>query len=507
MSARRGDKWWVVAAMSLPLFILTVDINGAFIALPEIGLDLEASTTSLQWVMNAYLLAFAALLLPIGRVADLIGRRRMLLAGIVVFGAASLLNGLAPSEAVLIAGRALQGMGAAMFFATSLSIVSNVFPPDERARGIGVWTAVGASGAAAGPILGGVLTEFLSWRWFFLVNVPIAVAAVILTLAVVEESRDTEAEPGIDVAGFITSALGMVALIFGIQEGPDLGWDDPLVIASLIAGPLLLVAFVIIETRVANPLFELELFRGRNFLASNIAGAAQNAAFFTISFFVTLYLQNVEGLGAFETGIVFLAIMIPFISISFFTGKVYERLGGRWGMVVGLAFCGASALALIPLDLDTTLLLVIVSFLLFGVGAALAYNISTTAGMASIPEEKAGGASGILSSTRFVGPALALAATGAVFQAIEDRRLREEVADQVPSLSDAQVDEVQGLLSGSPEAVAELSELGTEEVARLEDIVREVFVPAMSVTMAVIAGIVALGIAGALLYRDRPEQS
>lgn len=498
---KRSDKWWVVAAMSLPLFILTVDVNGAFVALPEIGLDLNASTSSLQWVMNAYLLAFAAVLLPIGRVADVVGRRRVLLAGVILFGTASLVNGLAPNEVVLIAGRAVQAVGAAMFFATSLSIVTGVFPQEERARGIGIWTAIGASGAAAGPIIGGVLTELLSWRWFFFVNIPIVVGAVFLTLAVVPESRDETAERHVDLLGFFTSALGIVALVFGIQEGPESGWDSPLVIGSLAAAAALLVGFVVVEMKVRDPLFELDLFKGRDFVSANVVAASQNATFFGVSFFLTLYLQNVEGLSALETGIVFVAITVPFVVTSTFVAHLYTVLGDRWGMALGMLLGALSALLLATLDIDTTLLIVLVGFAILGVGMSLAYNIGTTAGMSAIPDEKSGAASGILSSARFVGPAIGLAAAGAIFQAVENSRLATELNEQVPSLSDEQVDDVQGLLSGSPEAVQQLDDLSPADADRIEAVVQDVFIPAQTATMIFVAAVAAAGVAAALFYR------
>ena len=502
MAPRRSGKWWIVAAMSVPLFILTVDINGVIVALPDIGLDLDASTTSLQWVMNAYLLAFASLLLPIGRVADVVGRRRVLIVGTTVFGLASLSNGLAPNELVLIIGRAVQGAGAAMFFATSLSIVSNAFSAEERGRGIGIWTAVGASGAAAGPLIGGVLTELLSWRWFFFVNVPIAVAAVVLILLVVEESRDESAGGRIDVPGFLASTAGVVALVLGIQESDNQGWGSPLVLGLLAAAVVLLVAFVVVERHVKNPLFDLDLFRNRNFVSSNIVGALQNYTFFGISFFLTLYLQNVLGLTAGETGLMFLAVTGPFVAASPFMGKAYNTLGGRWGMFIGIALCAVSAAMLTALEVDSDLLIVVAAFVVLGIGSAFGYNISTTAGMSSIEEDKAGAASGILSSTRFVGSALGLAITGAVFKVVEEDRLDQELTDQVPALTAAQREEVEGLLSGSPQAAAELSELGADAAARVEDVVQAVFIPSLSAAMAALAITVGIGSLAAFLYRE-----
>jgi MFS family permease len=263
MIAPANRKWWIVAAMSLPIFILTVDFFGITIALPSIGHDLKTSTTGLEWTVNSFMLAFAAPLMAVGRLGDIIGRRKVLLIGTVIFGVGSALCGIAENDWWLIASRAVQGLGCSMFFANSLSIVSNAFPADERGVGIGVWSSIGTIGSAVGPLVGGILTQYLSWHWFFFVNIPIVVAAIVLTMTAVPESRD-ETAGRVDLPGFISVTLGFVLLVMGVELVDSLGAGSPIVIGSLVGGVAVLVVFYFIETRVKDPLVEFGLFKGRS---------------------------------------------------------------------------------------------------------------------------------------------------------------------------------------------------------------------------------------------------
>src|SRR5919205_4487765 len=220
----RNRKWWVVVAMALATILITLDFGGVMILLPTIGRELDTSTTGLQWTANAYLLAFAVVMVAAGRLADIFGRRLLLLIGIAIFIVASSLCGLAQADWWIIAARAVQGLGAGVFLTASLSIVSNAFPPEERSRGIGIWAGIIGVGIAVGPLIGGFLTEVASWRWFFFVNIPIALLAVLLTLMVVPESRDETARRHVDLIGLVTVTGGLTALVLAIQESETLGW-------------------------------------------------------------------------------------------------------------------------------------------------------------------------------------------------------------------------------------------------------------------------------------------
>ena len=220
--AERNRRWWVVIAMALTTLLMTIDFNGLTVALTTMGRDLDTSTTGLQWTINAYLLALAAPSVAAGRLADIFGRRKVLLIGTVVFIAGSAASGLAQADWWLIAARVVQGFGAAAFFADSLTIVSNAFPPEERSKGIGVWAGIGTVGLAIGPLIGGFLTQTLSWRWFFFVNIPVAVLAIVLTLVTVRESKDESASAHVDLLGLLTITLGLGALVLAIQQGDTL---------------------------------------------------------------------------------------------------------------------------------------------------------------------------------------------------------------------------------------------------------------------------------------------
>src|SRR3712207_5948204 len=243
-------KWWVVVAMALTTLLITIDFNGITVALPTIGRDLDTSTTGLQWAVNAYLLALSAPAVAAGRLADIFGRRKVLLIGTAVFVVGSAASGLARADWWLIAARVVQGVGASAFFAASLSIVSNAFPADERSKGIGAWAGIGTVGLAIGPLVGGFLTQTLSWRWFFFVNIPIALLAIILTVTAVRESRDETVGRHLDLMGLLTVTAGLTALVLAFQQSGISGWGSLVVIGSLVAAVLLLGLFAFVELRL-----------------------------------------------------------------------------------------------------------------------------------------------------------------------------------------------------------------------------------------------------------------
>lgn len=495
------NPWWVLVAMSLPIFMLTVDINGIAVALPEIGDDLDSSTSGLQWVLNAYMLSLAAFLIPAGRIGDIVGRRLVLVVGALIFGASSLMCGLAPTDETLIVGRAVQGLGAAMFNATSLSIVSNAFTRQERGRAIGIWTAVGATGAAVGPLLGGVLTQFLDWRWFFFINVPVSIATVVLTLLVVDEERDESASRRLDVAGFLLVTIGMLALVFGIQQSDQLGWGSPEVVVSLALSVITIIAFAVLELRLAEPLMDLRLFKQRGYLSAAVVGGLQAFNFLAIAFFATLYLQNVLDLSAGETGVVFLAVTAPFIWMSPFIGRVIDAIGERHGMMLGmfLQLVAAGVLMLCGTSVVEGVVFMAIGFFVFGHGASLAYNISVVAGMSAISESKAGIASGILNAARFAVGAVGIALTGAVFKFVESG----EVAKLLDGATPTTRTDVNDLLSGSESAQETVSAQAPALAGQAESIVNDAFVLAFVAAMAFNLVVAAAGMAIGGLYRAR----
>ncbi len=498
---RLSEKWLIVVAMTMPLFMLTADINGLTVALPTIGRDFGVSTTTLQWVINVYLLAFASFLLPVGRLGDIVGRRLVLLAGVAIFGAASIISGIAPNEGVLLVGRAAQGIGAAAFFSQSLSVVSNAFPAEERGKAIGIWSATGVTGAAAGPILGGILTDLASWRWFFLVNIPISVIAFAMVWILVKESRDETASRRLDIVGFVLVTAGLVGVVFAIQQLDDSSITSPGVLWPLIGGGVALVAFVLLELRLAEPLVDFLLFRSRAYLTTAVLGAISQWLFFSFTFFMTLYLQNVLGLSAIDAGLVFLALSVTFIVASIKTGTAVEKLGIRMGMTIGIGLMGVGPLIAIFLGTDQTtgVALVTVAYVVFAIGNVWAYNISTAGGMSAVADSKAGVASGMLSSSKFVTGAFGLAVVGLVFKTVENNDLEDAVSES--GLPASEVSEVEGLLSGSEEAVTRLGELSPALAGEAQATVNDAFLTGLTAAMILNVVVAAATMAVGLLYR------
>jgi len=297
-------KWWTLIAVCVATFMLLLDITIVNVALPDIERELEASFAELQWVVDAYALTLAALMLTAGSAADLFGRRRVFAVGLALFSAASLLCGLAPSAVTLDLARGLQGVGGAVMFATSLALLAQEFHGRERGTAFGAWGATIGAAVAVGPLVGGALTEGLGWEWIFYVNVPIGIAAVALTLARVPESRDPDAR-GVDWAGVITFSAALFLLVFALIRGNDEGWGSALIVAMLAGAAVLLVAFFFLEARQERPMLDLRLFRKPTFAGASVAAFALSASMFAMFLYLTLYIQNVLGYSPFEAGLRF----------------------------------------------------------------------------------------------------------------------------------------------------------------------------------------------------------
>ncbi len=502
----RNRRWWVMIAMALTTLLMTIDFNGLTVALPTIGRDLDTSTAGLQWTINAYLLALAAPSVAAGRLADIFGRRKVLLIGTTVFVVGSAASGLAQADWWLIAARVVQGFGAAAFFAASLSIVSNAFPAEERSKGIGVWAGIGTVGLAIGPLIGGFLTQTLSWRWFFFVNIPVAVLAIILTLVAVRESKDESASTRIDLAGLLTITVGLAALVLAIQQIDTLGWRSALVIGSSVAALVLFGLFFFIEPRLREPLIDLWLFANRGYLGASGVAFAQNFGFAALLFFLTLYLQNILGYSPLQAGLVFLAFSAILAIVDSFAGRLAASVGARRPMAIGMALCALAFLILSLLKPTSGLTIVIAALLVAGVGQALAYTVSTTGGMQAIPEAKAGAASGILSMVRLAGAVFGVAVTGALFKAMENDRLTELLTASGANLGASDHREIRGLLSGSAAAEDKVVRLAPDVAEQVERVVREAFVYAFDGAMVLCMAVSIVGVGAAFLVAGKAPQ-
>jgi EmrB/QacA subfamily drug resistance transporter len=407
-------KWWTLIAVCIATFMLLLDITVVNVALPYIERDLHSSFEDLQWVIDAYSLTLAAFLLTAGTVADRIGRRRVFLVGLAIFTVASALCGLSGSPLVLNLARALQGVGGSMMFATSLALLASAYQGRERGTAIGIWGATIGGAVAVGPLIGGVLTQWIGWEAIFYVNVPIGIWAIWLTLRRVDESKDPHAG-GADWLGTVTFSGGLFLLVFGLIRGNAEHWNGTIV-ACLVGAAVLLIAFVIVEMRVSHPMLELSLFRKPSFCGASVAAFVLSASMFAMFLYLTQWVQNILGYTALEAGLRFLPITMVSFIVAPISGKLSERFGVRWFMTIGLVAVGVGELlmrGLSPGDDWTALLL---GFLIAGLGIGMTNPALATAAIGVVEPQRSGMASGINSTFRQVGVATGIATWGAIFQ-------------------------------------------------------------------------------------------
>lgn len=413
---RELHKGYLLALLAASQFVVVLDASITNVALPSIGRALSFSQDSLSWVVNAYVLTFGGFLLLGGRLGDLLGRRRVYVAGLWIFAAASLLGGLAQSEATLIAARALQGLGAALLSPAALSILTATFSEGaERTRALGVWGAVAGSGGAVGVLLGGVLTEYLSWRWVLYVNVPVAVGAALLAPSVVPESRAARTDGGFDVAGAVTVTAGLSLLVYALVNANGAGWGSAETI-GLIAGSLaLLVAFVLIERRVAAPLVPFDIFSARTRTGSYIVGVLLAASLFSMFFFVSLYMQQVLHWSALRAGLSYLPLGVTIIITAGIGSQLVNRVGFKPVLVAGLSLVTAGLLWWSRISVDGSFTGdVLGPELVAAAGLGLSFVSVTVGGTSGVDLNEAGLASGILNAAQQVGGALGLAILAAI---------------------------------------------------------------------------------------------
>jgi EmrB/QacA subfamily drug resistance transporter len=410
-------KWWTLGAMSFALFMVMLDNTVVNVALPSIQRDLHSDISDLEWVVNGYTLTFAVLIATGGRLGDIFGRRRMFLFGVVIFAVTSATAGLAQDSTMLIVSRAVQGIGAALMMPATLSIVTHAFPASERGKAIGTWAGVSALALSIGPVVGGALTEYVSWRAIFFINLPVAVGAVIATLFAVRESRDDGVDRTVDYPGIVALTAGLTAIVFALIEGNAWGWGSIEIVALLVGGVAALAAFAAIELRSRAPMIDFALFRSRQSVGANLVAFIITFAMMGSFFFMALYLQDILGYGALEAGIRFLPTTLVIAVVAHVAGRLSDRFGPVWPMGVGLSVLSVAMFLFSTIDVNTTYSGLIVPFVLMGIGIALVMSPMSTAAMNAVNVQKAGIASGVLQTSRMVGGTVGVAATGAIFQA------------------------------------------------------------------------------------------
>jgi EmrB/QacA subfamily drug resistance transporter len=432
-------KWWTLGAMCFALFMIMLDNTVVNVALPSIQRDLGASIAGLEWTINGYTLSFAVLLATGGRLGDIFGRRRMFLLGVVVFALSSATAGLAQAPAELVASRVAQGVGAALMMPATLSIITDAFPAHERGKAMGTWAGVSALALAVGPVLGGFLTEHVSWRAIFYLNIPVAAGAVMATVFAVRESRDTTVGREVDYLGVATLTAALTALVLALVEGNAWGWGSPEIVALLAGAALGLAAFVATELRVRVPMVEFRFFADRNFVGAVVVALIITFAMMGVFFFLALYMQDILGYSPLEAGVRFLPSTLMIVGVAPVAGRLADRFGPRWLIVAGLAILTASLHAFTGIAVDSSYGDLLPGFMLLGIGIALTMSPMTSAAMNAVAVEKAGIASGVLSMFRMVGGSLGVAVTGAIFQASVGGETFETATPQdfVAGLSDA----------------------------------------------------------------------
>jgi EmrB/QacA subfamily drug resistance transporter len=407
-------KWWTLAAVAFGLFMIMLDNTVVNVALPSMARDLGVGLAELEWIVTGYALTFASLMLTGGKLADLLGRRLIFVVGLVIFTGASLACGLAENGDFLIGARIVQGAGAALMNPATLSIIAATFPPHQRGMAIGIWAGVSALALAIGPLVGGLLTQHLDWSWIFFVNVPIGILAIVASFVLIPESKDGSAEQRLDLPGLLTSGIGLFAFTYGLIEANTYGWTSGRIVGAFAVAAVMLVAFVLLETRQRLPMLDLSLFRNGTFAGANLAVLLVALAMFGVFFFVSLYMQGILGYSAVQAGAAFLPMTVLIILIAPIAGKLSDRIGSRLLMTGGMLLVAAQLIWFSRQDEHSSYLNLLPALIVGGMGMALVMTPSAAAAVRALPVDKAGVGSAVLNAFRQVGGSIGIALMGAI---------------------------------------------------------------------------------------------
>jgi EmrB/QacA subfamily drug resistance transporter len=408
-------KWWTLIAVCTAVFMLLLDITVVNVALPDIQRSLHSSFADLQWVVDAYSLTLAAFLLTAGVVGDIYGRREVFAIGLGIFSASSLVCGLSTTPLMLNLARAVQGVGGAIMFATSLALIANAFMGRDRGTAFGIYGAVIGGAVAVGPLIGGAITSGIGWRWIFFVNVPIGVVAILITFARISESKDPRARR-VDWIGFVTFSASLFALVFALVRGNDLGWDSATIVGLLVAAVVLMVAFFVNEARTSDPMLDLGLFRIPAFAGLSLAAFTLAASIFAMFLYLTLYIQDNLGYGPFAAGLRFLPMTLVTFFVAFFAGRLTVRVPSRLLLGVGMLVVTASLFLMATTDPTSNWTVLLPGFIVGGLGIGIVNPVLASGAVSVVEPQRSGMASGANNTFRQVGIATGIAVLGAVFQ-------------------------------------------------------------------------------------------
>jgi len=481
-------RWWTLGVLCLSLLVIGIDNTILNVALPTLERDLGASASELQWIVDAYMLVFAGLLLTAGALGDRFGRKRALNIGLLIFGAGSAWSAMAGSAESLIAARALMGVGGAFIMPSTLSILTATFPAGERARAIGIWAAVAGLGIVIGPLSGGWLLEHASWHAVFVVNLPFVVATLIAGRWLVRESRDPGAGK-LDLLGFALTITGLTALVWAIIEAPSTGWTDPAILGAFGLAAVALGLFAVWELRAPAPMLDVRLFRNRRFSAASIAISLMFFAMFGTIFFLTQYLQLVLGFSALEAGVRVMPVAAGLIIGGPLSARLAQRIGTKLVVAGGLVLVAGGLSILSFAEVGSSYGIVAASLSVFGMGLGLAMAPATDSIMGALPVAKASVGSAVNDATRTTGGALGVAVLGSLLSS-HYRGAMESVTHALPG---AAADAARDSLAG---ALVVGGRIGGQAGARLTETAQSAFVGGMHTAVLVAAGI---ALAGALI--------
>ena len=453
-------SWWTLVAVCIGIFILLLDVTIVNVALPDIQQDLDARLSGLQWVMDAYALTLAALLLTFGSLGDLYGRRRIFVIGVALFMVGSIACGAAQDISLLIAARGFQGIGGAAMFATGLALLSSAYQGRDRGVAFGAFGATTGLAVAIGPVVGGLLTSGLSWRWIFFVNVPICVTAVAIGVTKVRESHNPRAGRP-DWLGFATFSSALAALVYGLIRAGQEEWSDRLVVGCLVAAAVLLVLFVVTQLVQEHPMFDLTLLRKPTFVGGLIAAFAISGSIFALFTYLVIYLQVVQGFDAIETGLRFLFLSVASFFAAAIAGRLTSHVPAKWLIAPGFVLVGAGLMLLYGIDIDSSWTRLIPGFIVGGVGIGMVNTPLASTAVGVVEMARSGMASGVNSTFRQVGYATGIAALGSIFS----HQLADEFLENLQSTgagpgivagsaSDAIISGQLSPATGTPEPIA-----------------------------------------------------
>lgn len=506
------NPWLVLLVLCTAVFMLLLDTTIVNVAQVKIREGLDADLSEIQWVLDSYILTYAVFLLSFGRLGDVFGRRRMFVAGMVIFTVASALCGASgwlgdqlgiSGATALIAARVLQGFGGALMMPQSLAIISTTFPPEKRGAAMGIWGSIVAIGAVVGPVVGGLIVTHYAWEWVFLINLPVGVVAVLATLAIVPESTDPQATRRIDWGGVLLSGSGIFAVVYALIEGNGHGWSSPLIIGLFVAGVALLAAFVWWERRVADPMMKIELFRLRNFWVGNVISLVVAFGMFGIFFPITIFLQSVLGFTPIRAGLSMIPMSLMILVVAPLAGRFSDRIGARWIIVTGMSLMTVGILFIIrQTNLDTTWATLAPALAMCGMGMGMTFAPMTAAAMREVPPRIAGSASGILNTTRNIGQVLGIAVMGTLLQ----NRLNANAEEGLASLplEPAVRDRIAALLAASrfEDILGAIPPGNADLVPQVLFAIRQAFVDSLHTTFFVASLACLVGVSAALLLRN-----